>query len=1173
MKEHGLGNTAKMFGSDFGKSAGDFFGSFAGKATIAIASVTALMVALDLLNTSQAEALEKARNSATKAANSQAEVESIQSELDSIAQRVEEINANPLTLTDKSELESLQEQSAELEKISVLKQRQAEIDTKQAANDASDALNKKGIVNTTGYDWMNFVESDWYNNLAMFTAPHLVAGGSTPVQKAIIEVGELLELENKKAGYLADENLKKAEATEKKIVSRMQSLTAQYDTLKELRESLDDSVPEQAEIIKTLDDLVFPSIDYSLGVTDLQKQAKAISEIFSDNTFAESQQKLVDSLREGNEITLDNLKSQFPELVAACDKAGISAETLLNELQALATQEGGMTNIERDISATTSAIEAQIDAMAQLQSIMAESNSGKGMSKESVANFKAMFGADAETALERTASGYRVNEQALQSLQKQQDALTKSDYLTQMSNQYDRLRDAKEDLARAEAFGEDTSGFELAISGIQDQISSLDEVIYRYDAANSAFNRWQASLSGGENGDMFESIKSGAEQAQKRYDAGEVGTNDFRAYTQLFTYEDLSNKSNSEVGQAYENATTRIKRYADASKDARELVGNLLTDMQAYDSNMVSFNQDANAWDIDFSKGNFEALKEHLNLSEDFINSSLLKGTDLGDFNINLTESTATLAELKTKALESAAALKEMGDSSLSLNFEAGSLESVGTEIEKIEKYIENINTSDIAPNVKADKLSEAHDMLAYFVSKQAELEESSEVSISFDVKADELNSAIDTMSKVKDRTIEMDIEANTIGFDIELAALKSQIESWSPEVKATLGVSNLSTEEIMAGIRNETITIPTKIEPPATSELPQFPLLPLSTEVNYKKGEQEEPEKMDATVDYLMGLQAPPTSPLTATVNYTLGTVAKPPAINVGMNITTPFNGTAHANGTANIPNFRGSAYAMGSAYSSGNWGIPKNETALAGELGRELVVSSNGTYRTVGDNGAEMTSLKRGDVVFNHLQTREILSKGYVTSGGGRAKVVGGNSAFAHGSAYVSGTNGGGGFYVPKSSYSSTTSKKSNTSSSKSTTKATDSASTATDGALDDLSKFFDWIAIQMSRLQKNTKSAENAIKSAIGLADTQLKTANAINKVQEEMNVARQGYDRYLSHASWYASNSGLSANLQTQVQNGTIDITKLDDDTQKKVSEYQSWYIKMPLYLAISNDKFI
>jgi TP901 family phage tail tape measure protein len=86
------------------------------------------------------------------------------------------------------------------------------------------------------------------------------------------------------------------------------------------------------------------------------------------------------------------------------------------------------------------------------------------------------------------------------------------------------------------------------------------------------------------------------------------------------------------------------------------------------------------------------------------------------------------------------------------------------------------------------------------------------------------------------------------------------------------------------------------------------------------------------------------------------------------------------------------------GTAHATGSWGAPKTETALVGELGPEMLVR-NGRWTTIGNNGAEFREIRKGDIIFNHKQTSDLLSKGYVTS---RGKLHG-MSAFAGGTAYA--------------------------------------------------------------------------------------------------------------------------------------------------------------------------
>nr|DAE06915.1 MAG TPA: Nuclear pore complex protein [Siphoviridae sp. ctL0q1] len=78
------------------------------------------------------------------------------------------------------------------------------------------------------------------------------------------------------------------------------------------------------------------------------------------------------------------------------------------------------------------------------------------------------------------------------------------------------------------------------------------------------------------------------------------------------------------------------------------------------------------------------------------------------------------------------------------------------------------------------------------------------------------------------------------------------------------------------------------------------------------------------------------------------------------------------------------GGAQVDGTAFASGTLGkVSDNGVALGGELGREMVVR-NGRFFTVGDNGAELFHHKKGDIIFNHKQTQDILKNGHTNSRG---------------------------------------------------------------------------------------------------------------------------------------------------------------------------------------------
>lgn len=265
-------------------------------------------------------------------------------------------------------------------------------------------------------------------------------------------------------------------------------------------------------------------------------------------------------------------------------------------------------------------------------------------------------------------------------------------------------------------------------------------------------------------------------------------------------------------------------------------------------------------------------------------------------------------------------------------------------------------------------------------------------------------------------------------------------------------------------------------------------------------------------------------------------------------------FNGTAHADGTVNPKS--------GHAFDQGDWGVKKDERALVGELGTELLVRG-GKFTTIGDNGAEFVNLKRGDIIFNHLQTRDLLSKGYVNS---RAKVFMGG-AYASGTAFANGS-GGGSFGIGGSGSQSGISGIGNSSTSNNLNSASNNlakAASDTSEAAEKLSEavsgYTDWVEVLFQRLESQYDLLMSQMERIAHLPDKQQKLYEAMSKNSELLNRTQQAIGTYQSHFDSIVQQSGINPLIVHQVQNGSMDISKYDDDTQKIISELQSYYDKL------------
>jgi peptidoglycan hydrolase-like protein with peptidoglycan-binding domain len=227
---------------------------------------------------------------------------------------------------------------------------------------------------------------------------------------------------------------------------------------------------------------------------------------------------------------------------------------------------------------------------------------------------------------------------------------------------------------------------------------------------------------------------------------------------------------------------------------------------------------------------------------------------------------------------------------------------------------------------------------------------------------------------------------------------------------------------------------------------------------------------------------------------------------------------------------------YANGTAHAQGNWGAPKTETALVGELGREIIVDpKTSKWRTVGDNGAEFTTVPRGSIVFNHKQTEELLKNGYITS---RGKLQGG-SALASGTAYA-------GLWQPTNGSGS----------------GKGSGSSSADDAKDQFEEIFDWIEVRLEEINKQLDFKNARLENSVGYS----KQNTVINQM---LDLNEKLYDNLIAGANKYYEYAGqllakIPAEYRQAAQDGSIAIEtfvgEVDEETYNAIQDFREWVQK-------------
>ena len=296
-------------------------------------------------------------------------------------------------------------------------------------------------------------------------------------------------------------------------------------------------------------------------------------------------------------------------------------------------------------------------------------------------------------------------------------------------------------------------------------------------------------------------------------------------------------------------------------------------------------------------------------------------------------------------------------------------------------------------------------------------------------------------------------------------------------------------------------------------------------------------PTDKSATVYYRANTNNLPSyfSPLTRTVNY----------VATGQ---TRYEGTAHA-------------YADGTtrpAYSSGvNWGLPHDEVALVNEVKKPESIVRNGRWSII-PGGAHFAKLKKGDIIFSGEQTEELIKSGKVTSGGGHGEIALASGTTDGIPAHYDSTATGGNKVITVKPLNNTGSGKSGSSSGKSSSgSGSSSGKKSSNSSNDKEPQKIDWIEVAIDR-------AERAINHLKKLADSTFKSfsnrnknlGKEINKVTAEIDLQTKAQARYKKEAN----SVGLSADLAKKVREGTIDISKYGEETQKLIQEYKQWYDK-------------
>jgi hypothetical protein len=562
-------------------------------------------------------------------------------------------------------------------------------------------------------------------------------------------------------------------------------------------------------------------------------------------------------------------------------------------------------------------------------------------------------------------------------------------------------------------------------------------------------------------------------------------------------------------------AITSLEEFADACGLTKEIAFAFLTSLEKYD--------------ISWLGGDGTTLLDQL-MGDDFEYQAQKNIEALAELEHQMANGQITVDEYISKYTELSAAQDE-NNQKIRENATAwaDTTEQVNSAKQRVEELTNEINSmresgaSDAEIQVKVTQLKHASEVLSDALQKKYDLQEPTEMTLQ--IVLDDIQAQIDQW------------KANNAELVVDVVPKLVQDENgkWTipADVQATLDESEKSKIQEYLDLANDqyTITVLADENPnDSTAELNEVKTVAEAVqqaienipdpEINTSAA-QSAVNALKVTVQSLINKLGEVPSDVYTTIHETTIT-------------TTQTSGTDSANGTVHLS---GIAHAHGTAHKSGSWGAPKTETSLVGELGPELLVRGN-RWTTIGEHGAEFTQVKKGDIIFNHKQTEDLLSKGYIT---GRGKLKGG-SAFASGTAYAGINTWDDVYDTVHKDYNN----------------IGDSVS----DAADEFREVFDWIAVRLEEISKEVSFKSARLENTIG-SSKQNQVVDDIIELNEAL------YDNLIAGANKYYEYAGsllskIPAQYRKAAQDGTIAIEtfvgEADEETLKAIQDFREWVQK-------------
>lgn len=734
----------------------------------------------------------------------------------------------------------------------------------------------------------------------------------------------------------------------------------------------------------------------------------------------------------------------------------------------------------------------------------------------------------------------------------------------------------------AESIQEQIDGLLASNDAIVEQCSQLDLLNSSLMESIGIYQQWKDAQNASESGNMFDDAITASKQIDdvlNNTDSdiyGRVGRKDYQASLDFLIPDTVDSTDENAINSylsSIDNLFTHNEDGERAGLNIEEFCKN------AMDKGLMVLDEAGENYQVAGGK-TMEDFAEGMNLSMPMVQAMF---GEMQEFGANFDwsdEGIQTMGDIAVAATEASEALRGVaGNEDLKINLDVSNLETTEEKCSALDDTISEMNAVKAKVGVDSSEVDQANTIIQYCVAQKQQLEAPAVMNVDVSQVSGKIGEAVGLLQEFQtaQNTLQMQ---ETLGMDTSEAqanvkAVADKIKGLDTNVKATLSIDDSSIDTIQDSISSK-----------LTNEVMVKAGIDDSAIIGFQETKHDAKGEVDWDNDTTkVDAYAAAEKNSKGTVLWSNDeTLVKKEFTAVGHinwgNTSAPTSGKGSVNGTAHVSS---TAKVSGNAKASGDWGNKPPGKTLVGELGRELWVDiRTGKWETIGNNGAEFRDIPQGAIVFNHVQTEELLSNGFTAS---RAvALASGTSPDISGKALVSGNAMvTGGISVKQAQKSvvsgGNTAKTANatnadTKATKNHTKATNDSTKATKKS----KKTFDWVANKLKEWEKKVKKISDQITDYItsalktSLMKKQMKTMN------KEISSNNKGEIAYMKKANsvakkytYYDSDGGeinvsIPKKYQKLVQSGAYRVEDMDTSTDQgkalaeAISEYQNWYEK-------------